>query len=81
VARLTDEKDADMLTTKEINVIKSRLLRQAEEDHQRRTRLAEQAAYARKANAVVRKGRKRNGSNRDIFSKGRRLPGAGFCKS
>ncbi len=65
-----------MLTSKEIEAIKKRLQKQSDEDYEKGKRQAKLAAYEKKSNASMKKG----ASQRDIFTKGRRLPGSGFSK-
>jgi len=70
-----------MPSAREVEAIKRKMKKEAENDHLRRTREAGPSAYARKSNAKIRKSQKSKAKRRDIFSKSTRLPGSGFGRN
>lgn len=70
-----------MPSAKEVEAIKRKLKKEAENDHLDRAREAGLAAYASKSNAKIRKSQNSKAKRRDIFSKSTRLPGSGFGRN
>jgi hypothetical protein len=66
-----------MVSAKDIEAVKRRLKQAEELDNQNRASEASVTKYRKRSNAGMAKS-KSNAAKRDLFARGRRLPGAGY---